>query len=104
MVEDLPLGLASIKFWTRKKFKGCDALKKKINPTRVRSKRKKAIRRLENVKRSTTLLGEPAKCLHICDREGDTYELFCMGQEIGTHFLIRTCGDRLAGSGDHTSR
>ena len=25
-VEGLPLGLASIKFWTRKKFKGCDAL------------------------------------------------------------------------------
>src|SRR5208337_1842435 len=33
--EGLPLGLAAIKFWTRKKFKGCNALKKKINPTRV---------------------------------------------------------------------
>ena len=33
---------------------------------------------------------------------GDTYELFCMGQEMGTHFLIRTCVDRLAGSGAHT--
>ena len=32
--EGLPLGLAAIKFWTRKKFKGCNALKKKINPTR----------------------------------------------------------------------
>jgi hypothetical protein len=48
------------------------------------------------------LLGEPGKCVHICDREGDIYELFCAGQEIGTHFLIRTCVDRLAGNGGHT--
>src|SRR5260370_40513477 len=33
--EGLPLGLAAVKFWTRKKFKGTAALKKKINPTRV---------------------------------------------------------------------
>lgn len=33
--EGLPLGLAAIKFWTRKKFKGTTALKRKINPTRV---------------------------------------------------------------------
>ena len=29
--EGLPLGLAAIKFWTRKEFKGCNALKRKIN-------------------------------------------------------------------------
>ena len=100
--EGLPLGLAAIKFWTRKKFKGCDALKKKINPTRVPIEKKESIRWLENVKQSTTLLGEPEKCIHICDREGDIFELFCLGQEIGTHFLIRTCVDRLAGDGNHT--
>src|ERR1700712_1603806 len=31
----LPLGLTAVKFWTRKKFKGTAALKRKINPTRV---------------------------------------------------------------------
>jgi hypothetical protein len=31
----LPLGLAAIKFWTRKHFKGTDALKRHINPTRM---------------------------------------------------------------------
>ena len=101
-VEGLTLGLAAIKFWTRKKFKGCDALNKKINSTRVPIEKKESMRWLENVKQSTMLLGEPEKCVHICDREGDIYELFCTGQEIGTHFLIRTCVDRLAGSGDHT--
>ena len=51
--EGLPLGLAAIKFWTRKKFKGCNALKKKINPTRVPIEKKESIRWLENVQQST---------------------------------------------------
>ncbi len=33
--DGLPLGVAAIKFWSRKKFKGARALKTKINPTRV---------------------------------------------------------------------
>ena len=33
--DGLPLGLTAIKFWSREKFKGTNALKKKINPTRV---------------------------------------------------------------------
>jgi hypothetical protein len=53
----LPLGLAAIKFWTRKKFKGTDALKKKINPTRVPIAQKESIRWLENLKQSTATLG-----------------------------------------------
>jgi hypothetical protein len=100
--EGLPLGLAAVKFWTRKKFKGTDALKKKINPTRVPIDKKESIRWLENLKQSTTLLGDPDRCVHIGDRESDIYELFCVADEIGTHFLVRTCVDRLAGDGNHT--
>jgi hypothetical protein len=100
--EGLPLGLAAVKFWTRKKFKGTAALKKKINPTRVPIEKKESIRWLENVQQSTELLGDPARCVHIGDRESDIYELFCVALEAGTHFLIRTCVDRLAGDGDHT--
>jgi Transposase DNA-binding len=100
--EGLPLGLAAVKFWTRKKFKGTNALKKKINPTRVPIEKKESIRWLENVQQSTELLGDPGRCVHIGDRESDIYELFCAAQEAGTHFLIRTCVDRLAGDGDHT--
>jgi hypothetical protein len=47
--EGLPLGLAAIKFWTRKKFKGTAALKKKINPTRVPIEKKESIRWLEKL-------------------------------------------------------
>jgi len=101
-IEGLPVGLAAVKFWTRKKFKGTAALKKKINPTRVPIEKKESIRWLQNVQQSTELLGEPGRCIHVADREGDIYELFCAAREAGTHFVIRTCVDRLAGNGDHT--
>jgi hypothetical protein len=100
--EGLPLGLAAIKFWTRSKFKGTNALKKKVNPTRVPIEAKESIRWLENLRQSTERLGEPSRCIHIGDRESDIFELFCAAQENGTKFLVRTCVDRLAGDGRHT--
>lgn len=100
--DGLPLGLAAIKFWTRKKFKGCNALKKKVNPTRVPIEKKESFRWLENLRQSTALLNQPDRCVHIGDRESDIYELFCAAQEVNTHFLVRTCVDRLAGDGSRT--
>jgi hypothetical protein len=97
--EGLPLGLAAIKFWTGSKFKGTNALKRKINPTRVPIEAEKSVRWLENLKQSTKLLDEPSRCVHIGDRESDIYELFCAAQESGTQFLVRTCVDRLVGDG-----
>ncbi len=101
-LEGLPLGIAAAKAWTRKKFKGCNALKKKINPTRVPIEQKESVRWIENLRHVTVLLNEPERCVHIGDRESDIYELFCEAQRIGTHFLVRTCVDRLAGDGTHT--
>jgi hypothetical protein len=98
----LPLGLAAIKFWTRDKFHGASALKRRINPTRVPIEQKESYRWLENVKQSTALLAAPERLVHIGDRESDIYELFSIAQDAGTHFLLRTCVDRLAGEGDHT--
>jgi hypothetical protein len=100
--EGVPLGLAAVKFWTRKKFKGTAALKKKINPTRVPIEKKESVRWLDNLRQATELLAEPAQCVHIGDRESDIYELFCTARQIGTHFLVRTCVDRLVGDGDRT--
>ena len=101
-LDGLPLGLAAVKFWTRKQFKGTAALKKKINPTRVAIEKKESVRWLENLRQSLSLLGEPARCIHVGDRESDIFELYCLTQDLGTHFLVRTCVDRLAGDGDHT--
>lgn len=100
--EGLPLGLAAIKFWTRDKFKGCNALKKHVNPTRVPIEQKESMRWLDNLKNSSDLLGDPARCVHVGDRESDIYELFCLADKEKTHFLVRTCADRLAGEGNHT--
>jgi len=100
--DGLPLGLAAIKFWSRSEFKGTNALKRKINPTRVPIEEKESYRWLENVRQATTLFGDPPRCVHIGDRESDIYELFCTAQQIGTHFLLRTCVDRLAEEGSCT--
>lgn len=100
--EGIPLGIAASKFWTRKKFKGANALKKKVNPTRVPIDKKESIRWIENLKHSTRLLGAPDRCVHIGDRESDIYELFCAALALGTHFLVRTCVDRLAENGRTT--
>ena len=100
--EGLPLGIAASKCWTRKKFKGCNALKRRVNPTRLPIEAKESVRWVENVRRSTAVLGAPSRCVHIGDRESDIYELFCEAQTCSTHFLVRTCVDRLAQDGRHT--
>jgi hypothetical protein len=100
--EGLPLGLAAVKFWTRKKFKGTNALKRSVNPTRVPIAQKESVRWLENLEQSTARLGTAERLVHIGDRESDIYELFCTAQNAGTKFVLRTCVDRLAEDGQKT--
>jgi hypothetical protein len=100
--EGLPLGLSAIKFWTRKKFKGTNALKRLVNPTRVPIEEKESYRWIQSLRASCELLGDPSRLVHIGDRESDIYELFCAAQESGSHFLVRTCVDRLAQDGTVT--
>jgi hypothetical protein len=100
--EGLPLGLSAVKFWTRDKFKGTRALAKKINPTRMPIESKESYCWLENIRQTTDLFPPSTSCVHIGDRGSDIYELYCLAQQQNTHFLIRTCVDRLAGDGGHT--
>jgi hypothetical protein len=78
--EGLPLGLAAARFWARKEFKGTNALKRHVNPTRVPIENEN-MRWLSSLAQSGALLG---------------------AREAGTHFLVRTCVDRLAGDGRRT--
>jgi len=73
--EGLPLGLAAVKFWTREKFHGANALKRRINPTRVPIEQKESYRWLENLRQATALLSEPRHGIHIGDRESDIYDV-----------------------------
>ena len=100
--EGLPLGLCAIKFWSRKEFKNTATMRSKVNFTRIPIEKKESYRWLENLRQSTARLGEPERCVHIGDRESDVFELSCAASELGTHFLVRTCSDRLAGDGEHT--
>ncbi|HAV62642.1 MAG TPA: IS4 family transposase [Verrucomicrobiales bacterium] len=100
--DGIPLGLLSAKFWTRKNFKGTNALKRKINPTRIPIHEKESFRWLENIRQATGLLAQPGRCIHIADREGDIYELFDLVRDLGAKFVVRTCVDRLAEDGDTT--
>ena len=101
-IEGLPLGISAIKFWSRKDFKGTNALKKKINSTRVPIEEKESVRWIDNIQQTTALLADPQRCIHIGDRESDIYELFCTAHDANTHFLVRTCVDRLAEDRQHT--
>lgn len=40
--------------------------------------------------------------MHVGDRESDIYELYCLAEELGTNFLVRSCVDRLAEDGGTT--
>ena len=100
--EGLPLGMASARFWTRKRFKGTKALKRKINPTRVPIEGKESMRWPDNLRQSTELVGDPARCVHICDREGDIRKLFCLAEELDTHLVIRRRSDSFADDGSDT--
>jgi len=100
--EGLPLGLTAVQFWTRKEFKGTNALKRHVNPTRVPIEAKESIRWLSSLTQSSARLGQPERCVYLGDRENDIYEFFCAARDAGAHFLIRTCVDRLAGDGRRT--
>jgi len=69
--EGLPLGLTAAKFWSRSKFKGTAALKRKINPTRVPIEQKESMRWLDNLRLSTELTGTPERYVHVGVRESD---------------------------------
>jgi hypothetical protein len=95
----LPLGIAAVKLWTRKEFKGCNALKRKVNPTRIPIEEKESFRWLENIRQSTRLLARPEQCVHIGDRESDIFELFSVAKDLGTKFIVRTCAKRMTKDG-----
>jgi hypothetical protein len=98
----VPRGVTALKVWTRSKFRGTAALKRLVNPTRVPIEGKESVRWLDNLRHSVDLLGEPGRLVHVGHRESDIYELFCFAHDLGTHFVVRTCVDRLADDETYT--
>src|SRR5439155_6677285 len=83
--DGLPLGLAAVKFWSRKGFKGTNAAKRTVNPTTVPIEEKESARWLGNLTRSTEELGDPARCVHVGDREADIFAFFNAAHEGRAH-------------------
>jgi hypothetical protein len=98
-LDGLPLGLTTVKFWSRKAFKGRKAKRKAHNAP---IEEKESVRWLENLRSSTELLGQPQRSVHVGDQESDIFDLFGVAQQLGTHFLVRTRADRLADGGPET--
>ena len=73
-------------------------LERKVNPTRVPIEGKESMRWLANLRQSTELLGQLSRCIHIADREGDIWELFCLARELDTHFADTLCRSREPGA------
>ena len=86
--EGLPLGLAAIKFWNRDKFHGTNALKRRVNPTRVPIEKKESFRWLENMRQSTALFADPnAVSISAIGRATST-SCSVSRRSLGTHFLV----------------
>ena len=92
-LEGRPLGLAAVKFWSRKTFKGRAARRK---AHRAPIEEKESLRWLENLRASSGLLGHPERVVHVGDQESDIFDLFGVARQLETHFLVRTRADRLA--------
>ena len=75
---------------------------RKLNPTQVPIERKESMRRLDNLRLSSELIGAPERCVHIGDRESDIFEPFCLAHDLRTNFLVGSRVDRPAGNGDAT--
>jgi len=95
----LPLGLIAARFWSRNQFRGKE---KRQRVYLAPIEEKESMRWLENLQQATSRLGQPQRCVHIADQEGDIYEMFCAAKEQKTNFLIRTRADRKTGSGQYT--
>jgi len=92
--DGLPLGLLAATFWTRKKFKGNASLERSNTSTRLPAGKKESVRWPENVRQATESFDDPARCVHVADREADNYAFFHEAVACGSNFLVRTKVDR----------
>jgi len=86
------VGWPQSKFWTRRSSRG-QRLKRTINP--LASTRRRECPLAREPERRHAQLGDRPVCPR-GDGRPNIYELFCAAHEAKTHFLVRTCVDRLA--------
>lgn len=91
--EGLPLGMLHQQSHTRKNRKDTSMTKdmKKLRPV----EEKESYRWLETIEKVNQYLSGETKHLHVCDREGDFYELFDLAEKKKEPFLVRLVQNRI---------
>ena len=99
--EGLTLGLLSQKSWTRAIRSDTSAGKDKKRERPIEEK--ESYRWLETMENSSKKVSSSVKLIHICDRDGDMYELFEKAEKTGQSFVIRIVQNRVTVEGTKIS-
>lgn len=91
--EGLTLGLLDQRSWTREMRSDTSANKEQKKGRPIEEK--ESYRWLETMVNSSKEVSSGVKLVHICDREGDMYELFEKAEKTGQSFVIRIVQNRL---------
>lgn len=89
-------GILAQKLWVRPPEEHGKSSKRSKLPI----KEKESYKWLETIEKNVGHFPEGTLVVHICDREGDIYELFAKAEEEGAHYLCRRCHDRKIDGGD----
>jgi hypothetical protein len=90
-LEGIPLGLLTQSQSTRTEKDERSASEKQRRPI----EEKESYRWLETMEEAAANAPENVKLIHICDREGDIYELYAQAERTGEAFIIRAAHDRM---------
>ena len=91
--DGLPLGLLHQEYHTRKKRKEDNTTKEQRKFRKIEEK--ESYQWLNSVKESRVGISENIKLIHVCDREGDIYELFDLAEKEREVFLVRILHNRV---------
>ena len=89
----LTLGLLTQSCWTREVRSDTSASKDKKRERPIEEK--ESYRWLETMTESAKNIPDGVKVIHICDREGDMYELYEKAEKTGQSFVIRIVQNRV---------
>jgi len=94
-------GLLSQKLWTRQpeNYGQSDATRKKLP-----IEEKESIKWLEALEDVGTSFPEGTTVLHVCDAEGDIYELFCKAKKECVQYLCRVAHNRNVGESNESAK
>jgi hypothetical protein len=83
-------GLLAQKTWVRPPEEHGKSSKRASLPI----EEKESYKWIETIENAGASFPEDTKVIHVCDREGDIFELFCRAEEIGANYLCRRFHER----------